>query len=442
MSLGALDRSLRTILSRRVSVALGLWGEAGQGKTHAARYILSALPCASLSLPASLSGAQLVAALPPPNAPTALTAAALARLSRGERLPQDALIQTLAALLAASAPFVLHLEDLHDLSPERLSFTEYLAQVIKRTRGVGLLVTSRQLPPAPFVSRLLPPMNEAESAELLSREVGLEVGAALPVFYAVSLLRLANEALCEGAFEEAERLLGEAHTLMERHSDLAFLTESHLKHARLYLDWQPVHGPPLALRHAQAALELSRQTADHKQLPHALIYAARAAAQNRLAVPALAYAQEACDHAEQGHERQNVADAQFALGLALEAGGQLEAACRQLSLACQTWEDLGQTSTAQHRRLELDRLAGDRQAAYQRRDELRAAGSLGAAHLAERYFPPLAERPLPAQASAQVVRLQVLGPLKTETRRSAAGVPQPQAWGTAGLFARNPPGRT
>lgn len=132
-----LARGLGAVASKRLGVVLGLWGEAGIGKTWTAQAVLRALPCPYLSVPATASGALIASALPGPSASWAQ--AARARLAQSERLDP----QALSTLLADLAPFVLHLEDLHEVDTAApLAEIEQLAQTVKQTRGVGLLITS------------------------------------------------------------------------------------------------------------------------------------------------------------------------------------------------------------------------------------------------------------------------------------------------------------
>jgi hypothetical protein len=74
-------------------------------------------------------------------------------------------------LLAGLAPFVLHLEDIHEASDERLEFITALAQVVLRIKGVGLVVTSRKEPPEPFASIKLEPLLQQDADKLLEQEL-------------------------------------------------------------------------------------------------------------------------------------------------------------------------------------------------------------------------------------------------------------------------------
>jgi DNA-binding SARP family transcriptional activator len=234
------------------------------------------------------------------------------------------------------------------------------------------------------------------------------------VYHAVCSLRLAQQAMNDGLFEDAENLMDEAQAILERHDELGWRTECHLKQARLYLDWQPPHGLPLALRHARTGLELARTTQHQKLLQAALAYAACAEARGGDAALALRLAQEALDLGErQESNPSKLAEAQFACGLALEAGGQLEAGREMILRAHDAYLQLGERRNAELRGLEADRMAGNVERARARRDWLLAAGYVGTARLAERYFPQLAEAALTPLATTDV-RLNVLGAVNVQ----------------------------
>ncbi len=170
-----LARQLGVVLSKRVGLAVGLWGEPGIGKSHAAQAILGRVPCHHLSLHATFSGAQIAAALPGAKGLPAWATSQLLRLERGEHVEPNTLAATLGAVLTALAPFVLHLEDLHEADPQRLELIVSLARAVGRTRGVGLLVTSRAEPPAPFQAHRLEPLDIQEMADLLEGALQADV---------------------------------------------------------------------------------------------------------------------------------------------------------------------------------------------------------------------------------------------------------------------------
>ncbi|WP_146009405.1 AAA family ATPase [Deinococcus planocerae] len=162
-----MTRALRAVASRRAGVAVGLWGEAGIGKSHAAAELLRGLPCVWLSLPAVRPLHALVAALPRSPRLPGWAERSFERLLADEPADPALVVDTLVTALVSSAPIVLHLDDLHEASPERAALIDALAQAVTRSRGVGLVVGSRQRPPEVFRSARLPPLDREESARLL-----------------------------------------------------------------------------------------------------------------------------------------------------------------------------------------------------------------------------------------------------------------------------------
>ena len=96
------------------------------------------------------------------------------------RLEQHSLEQTaaevslgvLAAVLAGLAPFVLLIEDLHEAGPEVLEFWQGLAVVVKRSKGVGLLGTTRGDAPVGFDALPLEAKTLEETVALVQAELG------------------------------------------------------------------------------------------------------------------------------------------------------------------------------------------------------------------------------------------------------------------------------
>lgn len=170
-----LEQQLQMVTARRAGLALGLWGEAGIGKSHRIARLLRALPCRSLSLHASAPISELLRAMPRPARLPLLTARVLDRLAQGEGQPVSAAADALAAVLSRLSPFVLHLEDLQGAGPERLELLEALAGQVVRLRGVALLVSSRRPPPGAFAAVRQHPLSARQSRELLEAEAGAEL---------------------------------------------------------------------------------------------------------------------------------------------------------------------------------------------------------------------------------------------------------------------------
>ncbi len=164
---------LRPVLSRRAGLALGLWGAPGIGKTHTVRELLQQTPCRSFSLHATATLPVMVRelgrAMPRQGFP-AWAEALLGRLGRGEHAEGEKVASALGALLAAQAPVVLHLEDLHEAQTERFELVQQLARMTLHSKGVALLVTSRVSPPEPFSPVRLEGLDAEAVRELLHGE--------------------------------------------------------------------------------------------------------------------------------------------------------------------------------------------------------------------------------------------------------------------------------
>lgn len=160
----------KPVISKRAGVALGLWGEPGIGKTHAVGQLLRQLQCQSLSLHATVSLAQLVKTLPQSNRLDSWAERILERLAGGEHLASANAADAIGALLGKLAPLVLHLEDLHEASPERVELVQRLAQIALSTKGLGLLVTSRGELPAPIKGIRLEALSPEAARALLESQ--------------------------------------------------------------------------------------------------------------------------------------------------------------------------------------------------------------------------------------------------------------------------------
>lgn len=163
---------LKNLPLKREGLALGLWGEPGIGKSYTVNELLQQTPCRSRSLHATAPLSEVIRALPSAAKLPAWAESLLRRLEQGEHVENEKSASALGALLGELAPVILHLEDLHEASPERLDWVGKLATMVKRTRGVALLVTSRVMPLAPFVAFRLEPLDAAGVRRLLEGEAG------------------------------------------------------------------------------------------------------------------------------------------------------------------------------------------------------------------------------------------------------------------------------
>jgi tetratricopeptide (TPR) repeat protein len=165
-----INSRLRPVLSKRAGLSLALWGEAGVGKSYTVQMLLRELPCQSLSVHATTTLSALAQRLPKAKKLSGWAEQTLQRVQNNDYVEESSLIDALSANLVALAPFVLHLEDIHEVSAERLAFIKQLAQMLQRTKGVGFLVTSRIEPPEPFTAIRRASLTRTESDALLEGE--------------------------------------------------------------------------------------------------------------------------------------------------------------------------------------------------------------------------------------------------------------------------------
>jgi tetratricopeptide (TPR) repeat protein len=166
-----LARQLGVVASKRVSPVLAIIGKPGIGKSHLAQSILEQVPCHRLCVAATIGLGNLARSLPRTRTMPAWAKAQLARLEHDEHVETGILAQAVATILAASAPFVLCLEDVHEADPECSNWISTLASAVARLRGVGLIATSRTVLPEPFQNHRLEPLSPAETARLLEAEL-------------------------------------------------------------------------------------------------------------------------------------------------------------------------------------------------------------------------------------------------------------------------------
>ena len=243
--------------------------------------------------------------------------------------------------------------------------------------------------------------SDGERAVALRGELGDGWGVAR------AQLRLAAALLDLGEYERAEELLLEGRELPERSGahDALIVWDCQLAH--LYSEWNPPHGPALALRHASAALALARAGTSPVLLNTALAQAAWVEAWHGDPAHALHLADEALGLARTLGQADQAALETLARGAALERLGDLETATLEYTQAI---EQLRQGGVASHERyaLELDRLRGDASSASQRLSGFLQRDGVHAANLTRRYFPNLEA----VAVVASRLELQVLGPLQ------------------------------
>jgi tetratricopeptide (TPR) repeat protein len=164
-------RHFSAVLAKRTGLTVCVTGEAGIGKSFQVSRALAELECPSASLHAAASQAQFMLVLPAVKKIPDWAQQTISKLERSEFVATQAFINSLIAVLRALAPFVLHLEDVHEASPERRELIEILGRAVRGTKGLGLLVTSRHGVPNGFSSLEVAALTPAESAVLLEREL-------------------------------------------------------------------------------------------------------------------------------------------------------------------------------------------------------------------------------------------------------------------------------
>lgn len=159
----------------RKGIVLGLWGEAGIGKTWTLERILPATGFGHFRMNVNISMVDLIRVLPRAKRLPVWAQRLLERVERGEYAATSSLADALGALLMAQAPIILCLEDLHEASPERLELLLALSQLVLRSSGVALVVTSRNEPPEAFEAFKLEPLTSAESKTLLETQINADL---------------------------------------------------------------------------------------------------------------------------------------------------------------------------------------------------------------------------------------------------------------------------
>jgi tetratricopeptide (TPR) repeat protein len=143
-----LDSRLRQVISRRVSLAVDLWGDAGIGKSFLVDALLRALPCLSLRVNANNAIQGLIQVLPAPVASLPVWASRRLQDARaGKLFDATQIAEAVSAQLETIKPVVVVIEDLHQASDDALGFLTLLRGVVTRSRGVALLTTGRSAPP-------------------------------------------------------------------------------------------------------------------------------------------------------------------------------------------------------------------------------------------------------------------------------------------------------
>jgi tetratricopeptide (TPR) repeat protein len=175
-TLSAIDPKRPRLLRARKGQVWAFVGAAGVGKSHAAE--LHALGSGAAWARVRATDALATLARTLNGLPLARRGVApwagslLERLERGQFADGALVADALVARLAASAPALLIVEDLHDCNAERAALWSRVALVVQRGAQVTVLGTTRGEAPEGFASVHLEPLSEAGSRALLETRLG------------------------------------------------------------------------------------------------------------------------------------------------------------------------------------------------------------------------------------------------------------------------------
>jgi DNA-binding SARP family transcriptional activator len=159
--------NLQGVRSVRASLALGVWGEPGVGKTHWVDALLGGSGLAQVRVPARVTVSQLVQRIPVGRPRPLWLEKRVRELLTGNFGEAKEQAEVVAALLALSAPIALHVEDLHSADESSSAFWSALAGFVRHAKGVALLATTRSAPSEGFQPLRLEPLTPEASATLL-----------------------------------------------------------------------------------------------------------------------------------------------------------------------------------------------------------------------------------------------------------------------------------
>ncbi|SMB93503.1 hypothetical protein [Deinococcus hopiensis] len=163
---------LRRLVARGRGTTLVLCGPAGIGKTHAATALLGTLPCRTVRVPADAALAALFRMTPTSPREPAWVAGVQRRLEAGDGVPPAQAAAALHARLKLHLPAVLVADHLHRCTPAGLDFWQALGELVRGSKGLGLLALTRTQAPEGWTAINVEPLCPEESAALVGSALG------------------------------------------------------------------------------------------------------------------------------------------------------------------------------------------------------------------------------------------------------------------------------
>ncbi len=245
----------------------------------------------------------------------------------------------------------------------------------------------------------------------ISEAIAIYESLADPRSVAATRVKLGVLLLEEGEHAAAEDALQASRATLERLGASLELVECERMLCYLYRQLTLPFGAALARKYANSALARARALGNAYQIANVLYEAAYAESLAGNPRTGLSLAEECIVASESLSSRQTKVYGLFARAYAWEKLGDLERAKADLERAAADATSLGLEMDAQTIGLELDRLAGARETAQERRRWFEARGQARRARMVDEYFP--ATRPgSPTERAGASFRIELLGPAR------------------------------
>ncbi len=166
---GRLLERLNGIASGFRSAAIAIVADAGMGKTHTVEQVLSVIPCTRVLIPISEPWHWLHTRLPVATKPLPVWAEQVFKqLKEQQNLSEKSIAQAVLTYLTALSPVLVHLEDAHEANPAQLALWVTVAQMLGKSKGIGLIITSRLPLSAAFQEFSLQALDQKAATALLN----------------------------------------------------------------------------------------------------------------------------------------------------------------------------------------------------------------------------------------------------------------------------------